>query len=80
MPNIVQKLLLLAVSLGFAVPLCIEADAKPKPNILFVITDDIGIDQYTAFGYSGEPDDQALGQAQGRTGSRIRLHHAYRGG
>ena len=24
-----------------------------KPNILFVMTDDIGIDQYSAFGYGG---------------------------
>lgn len=61
MPQIARTILFLAVSLGWALPLPGSAQAAPKqkPNILFVITDDIGIDQYTAFGYGGEPDEQA---------------------
>jgi hypothetical protein len=57
--QIFQKLMLLALVLGWAMPDSARADAKPKPNILFVMTDDIGIDQYAAFGYGGAPDEQA---------------------
>ena len=35
------------------------AMSAEKPNILFVMTDDIGIDQYSAFGYGGGVDEQA---------------------
>ena len=61
MTHIARTVLFLAVSLGWALPLPGQAQAEPKQksNILFVITDDIGIDQYKAFGYGGEPDEQA---------------------
>jgi hypothetical protein len=45
-----------------------SAKAKPKPNILFIIMDDVGIDQMTAFGYGGPtaastPNINAVAQA-----------------
>ena len=53
---------LLAV-LGFsAIPSLVQAAAKPNqlpPNIINIMTDDTGIDQYTTFGYGGNPDEQA---------------------
>lgn len=57
----IKKLLIVAASLIMIIslPTQAEAEGRSKPNILFVITDDIGIDQYKAFGYGGEPDEQA---------------------
>ncbi len=61
MPSFTNGFFCLAASLCLTVMLPLDANAggKSKPNILFVITDDIGIDQYKAFGYGGEPDEQA---------------------
>lgn len=49
--------------------------AEPLPNIITIITDDTGIDQFTIFGYGGEPDEQAKTpniDALGRAGVRFR--------
>ncbi len=57
--RIAETLLLAAYGLGLTLLMPLQAEAASKPNILFVITDDIGIDQYKAFGYGGEPEEQA---------------------
>ena len=37
-----------------------QAASKQKhPNIIAIVTDDTGIDQYSIFGYGGNPDEQA---------------------
>lgn len=36
-----------------------EAKKKPLPNILFIITDDVGIDQFKLYGYGGSEEEQA---------------------
>jgi len=55
----------LAVMLLFAFGSApVETQAKPgknKPNILFVIMDDVGIDQMTAFGYGGVGQEESAG-------------------
>ncbi len=49
--------------LGFsAIPSLVQAAAKPNPplpNIIAIVTDDTGIDQYTIFGYGGNEEEQA---------------------
>src|SRR5690242_14334038 len=39
--------------LQIAAPLCHAAPAQQHPNILFIIMDDVGIDQLRSFGYGG---------------------------
>jgi len=49
--------------------------AEQLPNIITIITDDTGIDQFTIFGYGGDPDEQAKTpniDAIGRAGVRFR--------
>ncbi|HEX4771386.1 MAG TPA: sulfatase-like hydrolase/transferase [Bryobacteraceae bacterium] len=36
-----------------AAPLCHAAPAQDHPNILFIIMDDVGVDQFRSFGYGG---------------------------
>ena len=48
---------------------------QPLPNIITIITDDTGIDQFTIFGYGGDADEQAKTpniDALGRAGVRFR--------
>ncbi|NDE34639.1 MAG: hypothetical protein EB012_07280, partial [Gammaproteobacteria bacterium] len=53
----------MAALLSFlASPHSSQAAAKPHhlpPNIINIVTDDTGIDQYTIFGYGGSPEEQA---------------------
>src|SRR5206468_8559086 len=48
-PALILRLLIVLLAIGSA-----AVEAKPKtPNILFVIMDDVGIDQMRVFGYGG---------------------------
>ncbi|MEO1859327.1 MAG: sulfatase-like hydrolase/transferase [Verrucomicrobiales bacterium] len=50
-------------------------NSEPLPNIITIITDDTGIDQFRIFGYGGAPDEQAKTpniDALGRAGVRFR--------
>jgi arylsulfatase A-like enzyme len=44
----------IATALAVALGLPASAAARPKPNILFIIMDDVGIDQMRVFGYSAD--------------------------
>ncbi len=53
LPSIVCFLLALATSLSGCDSSSDSRPAKSPPNILFIIMDDVGIDQMTVFGYGG---------------------------
>ena len=48
------RLAALLLALLFALLGCSSGDGPAPPNILFVIMDDVGIDQMKAFGYGGD--------------------------
>jgi arylsulfatase A-like enzyme len=48
------RLLALLLALLFGLTACSSDDEAQAPNILFVIMDDVGIDQMRAFGYGGD--------------------------
>lgn len=56
---------LLVIITALISPSAVQATPKP-PNILFVIMDDVGIDQMTVFGYGGLDDDPGDAELDGR--------------
>jgi len=66
--------LLLAYSLALCIAPAIQARTnQPTPNILFIIMDDVGIDQMTSFGYGGKtPAAMPVIDALANNGIRFR--------
>ena len=69
MPRIFASLLVLIGVAIVAGP--VRAGGKPRPNIVLIVMDDIGIDQWQLFGYGGltpaaTPNIDAIAQGRGQ--------------